>query len=157
LILSEYPFNRKPKTFSSNILVRFVFLKLTGPGMVAYCTSGKQLALNISPEKDLFTSPYATVAWSAPLKPSILTFNLLKTTLIGGGTGDTVQFHFKDHCGFVICEMTRDDSVLPEAVVQKAGLKLATCVVPTVVKLHKVTKQISPYVSKIDLNLGINN
>ncbi len=77
-------------------------VKLEGSGMVALTTSYDPLTLKVTPDCPIMTDPSATVAWSGNLNPEFKTDFSVKT-LIGRGSGDTVQMKFAGE-GFVIVQ-----------------------------------------------------
>ena len=77
-------------------------VKVSGSGVVAFCTHGKPLVLPVVPGRPVFTDPQATVAWSGNLTPEFKTDISFKT-LIGRTSGESVQMAFKGN-GFVVVQ-----------------------------------------------------
>ncbi len=77
-------------------------IKIEGSGMVAISTYYDPLTLRVTPGNPVMTDPTATVAWSGNLQPTFKADMNLKT-LIGRGSGDTVQMKFEGD-GFVIVQ-----------------------------------------------------
>ncbi len=77
-------------------------MKLSGSGLLAFCSMGKPLVLKVSPGRPVFTDPQATVAWSGSLNPEFKTDISFKT-LLGRGSGESFQMKF-DGDGFVVVQ-----------------------------------------------------
>ena len=82
----------------------FYAVQITGPGMVAFSTSGPPLTFMAGPSRPLATDPEATVAWSANLKTRLRTDISLRN-VVAGGTGGEFQMVFEGPGeGFVILQ-----------------------------------------------------
>jgi len=77
-------------------------VKVSGSGLLAFCSMGKPLVLKVSPGRPVFTDPQATVAWSGSLNPEFKTDISFKT-LLGRGSGESFQMKF-DGDGFVVVQ-----------------------------------------------------
>jgi uncharacterized protein (AIM24 family) len=77
-------------------------VKVSGSGVVAFCTHGKPLVLPVVPGRPVFTDPQATVAWSGNLTPEFKTDISFKT-LLGRGSGESFQMMFQGQ-GFVVVQ-----------------------------------------------------
>ena len=77
-------------------------VKVSGSGMLAFCTMGKPLVLKVAPGHPVFTDPQATVAWSGNLSPEFKTDISFKT-LLGRGSGESFQMKFEGD-GFVVVQ-----------------------------------------------------
>lgn len=77
-------------------------IRLSGRGMVAMTTHYEPLTLLVKPGQPVFTDPNTTVAWSGSLEPQLHLDMSLKT-LVGRGSGETVQLRFEGD-GFVVVQ-----------------------------------------------------
>lgn len=77
-------------------------IEIKGNGMLAITTMYEPLTLKVTPDKPVMTDPSATIAWSANLKTSFKTDISVKT-LIGRGSGDSIQMKFEGD-GFVVVQ-----------------------------------------------------
>lgn len=91
-------------------------MRIEGTGLLAISTHYDPMSLEVD-NAGITTDPNATVAWSGGLEPSIKTDFQLKT-LVGRGSGETIQLHFKGH-GFVVVQPFEESPF--ETVSQGAG------------------------------------
>lgn len=83
-------------------------IHLTGPGLVAFTTHGRPIAL----ETPVVTDPQATVAWSADVEPDFRS-DVNLGTLVGRSSGETFQMDFKSPGGFVIVQPFEEGGAEP--------------------------------------------
>jgi uncharacterized protein (AIM24 family) len=77
-------------------------VRLEGTGLVAITSHYDPLTLRVTPDSPVTTDPNATIAWSGNLSPQFKKDMSMKT-LIGRGSGDTVQMLFEGD-GFVVVQ-----------------------------------------------------
>jgi len=77
-------------------------VRLEGTGMIAITTYKDPTTLMVSSDNPVMTDPNATVAWSGNLNPEIKT-NITMKTLMGRGSGETLQMMFRGE-GFVVVQ-----------------------------------------------------
>jgi len=94
------------KKISSQVMSGFYNVRLGGYGMVAISTHYDPVALPILEDTPVYTDPGATVAWSGHLEPSFKVDMAIKT-LVGRGSGDTIQMCFTGE-GFVVIQPYED-------------------------------------------------
>lgn len=85
-----------------------VVVRLSGHGSFAVATHGRPITLDVSPGHPVSTDPYATIAWSADLSPTLKLDVTWRSTL-GHGGHEPVQMSF-DGSGFVIVQPYEDPS-----------------------------------------------
>ena len=78
-------------------------IRLEGSGMVAITSHFEPITLKVSAGKPIFTDPNATIAWSGNLEPE-LKIDVSLRTLVGRGSGDSVQLKFSGSEGFVVVQ-----------------------------------------------------
>ncbi len=77
-------------------------VKLAGKGMIGFTTHHTPLVLRVTANEPVVTDPSATVAWSEGLSPE-LKLDVNTQTLIGRGSGETIQMIFKGE-GYVVIQ-----------------------------------------------------
>ncbi|EKK02842.1 protein containing DUF124 [Rhodopirellula baltica SH28] len=77
-------------------------IRLEGTGMVAITSHYDPITLPVTPHQPVVTDPNATVLWSGQLEPQLKTDVQFKT-IIGRGSGESLQFLFQGH-GFVVVQ-----------------------------------------------------
>lgn len=77
-------------------------VKIKGTGMVAITSHGEPITLLVTPQTPISTDANATVAWSGSLEPEIK-IDLGWRNLIGRGTGESIQLHFRGN-GWVVLQ-----------------------------------------------------
>lgn len=69
-------------------------MRLSGHGVVAITSHYQPLTLPVTAQTGpVFTDPHATVAWAGTLMPELVT-DISLATLVGRGSGETVQLRF---------------------------------------------------------------
>ena len=76
-------------------------VKLRGNGVLAISSHFDPIVLEVTPGRPVTTDINATVAWTSSLSPKIRT-DIGKQTLIGRGSGETLQMHFQGEGHVVI-------------------------------------------------------
>lgn len=77
---------------------------LKGNGYVAITSHGKPIALQVTPDKPIFTDPNATIAWTGNLQPELHTDLQLKS-FFGRASGESFQMKFTTNThGIVIVQ-----------------------------------------------------
>lgn len=79
-------------------------IHLTGSGHIAITSHGKPIALEVTPNRPIYTDPNATIAWTGNLSPELHTDLQLKS-FFGRGSGESFQMKFStDTHGIVIVQ-----------------------------------------------------
>lgn len=79
-------------------------IHLTGSGHIAITSHGKPIALEVKPNRPIYTDPNATIAWTGNLSPELHTDLQLKS-FFGRGSGESFQMKFStDSYGIVIVQ-----------------------------------------------------
>ncbi|MES2963733.1 MAG: AIM24 family protein [Bdellovibrionota bacterium] len=101
------------RSFGASLAGGLFNIRLSGTGNVAITSHHTPLALLVTPNRDVFADPNATVAWSSGLDVSVKTDIQLKT-LFGRGSGESIQLRFRGN-GWVLIQPYEEVQIKPRA------------------------------------------
>lgn len=96
----DVKFMKGPAGWTEGGLFNITF---NGSGCLALTTLFEPMTLPVSRGHPVHTAPHATVAWSGNLSPN-LRLDIQLKTLLGRGSGDSVQMEFEGDSGFVVVQ-----------------------------------------------------